>query len=86
MNNENVDQDFTYYIKLFFSCPVIPPKPLGPLEARSIQTTWLVLYWRPRLPVEEELIDKYVVEYRNARETRWARVGQTANHEYEVNG
>lgn len=65
---------------------VIPPKPLGPLEARSIQSTWLLLCWRARLPVEEELIDKYVIEYRNARETRWARVGQTMSHEYEVNG
>ncbi|XP_053373468.1 uncharacterized protein LOC123532336 isoform X2 [Mercenaria mercenaria] len=65
---------------------VIPPKPLGPLDTRSVQCTWLILQWRTRHKDEEALIDKYVVEYRNAREIRWVRVGATAKHELEVNG
>ncbi|KAH3714982.1 hypothetical protein DPMN_057685 [Dreissena polymorpha] len=65
---------------------VIPPKPLGPLEARSIHYTWLMLYWHTRTPAEEQLVGKYVVEYRNARETSWARAGQTKRHEFEVTG
>ncbi|XP_052807461.1 uncharacterized protein LOC128236560 isoform X2 [Mya arenaria] len=85
---ENADIDDTPMPAQFTSnrVQVIPPKPLGPLEARSVQTTWLILYWRARTDIEEQMIDKYVVEYRNAREVRWARVGQTPKHEYEVNG
>ena len=62
-----------------------PPKPRGPLLARSVQPTVLVLHWRYLSDPEEGQLDKYVVEYRNAREVRWAPVGETKQHEYEVN-